>query len=148
MFEECGKKACQDQAGVSQCWENTHEQVWVQFSARCQQPSKEVSSSARVLQHGESKVVLCCGWTATNHCYREFVCADPALCWEILLAPLGSSNVQQNVTSKHRTGHRQQKNTRGFGKAHIVQLNKRKLNCISLSKRLLFHFQNPQICMD
>lgn len=87
-------------------------------------------------------------WLNCNKTLLQGVRVCRTLRREILLAPLGSSNVQQNVTSKHRTGHRQQKNTRGFGKAHIVQLNKRKLNCISLSKWFLFHFHNPQICMD
>lgn len=46
----------------------------VQFSVRCQELSIEDSSAGWVAQCGESKAVLCCGWTATKLCHREFVC--------------------------------------------------------------------------
>lgn len=42
------------------------------------------SSLGWAAQHGESKAVLCCGWTAAKHFYREFMCVG--LCWEILVA--------------------------------------------------------------
>lgn len=106
MFKECREKACKDQVGHSQCWENMSRFVY--NSVQCLYLSKGDSSSGWVVQHGESKVVLCCGWTATKRCYREFVCMglctllrdSPCLIPQMVNKNVQIQNIEQGVDSK------------------------------------------------